>query len=84
MVDAGGVDEVARLDRVGLRLLSGWLSARRDLQAHLDLFTAFGPVAEQHVRRNIELVTELEEAAHRAFGQYRAHLALQATRPRES
>lgn len=63
----------ADLDAV--RLLSLWFQARRELQAHLELFTAFGPSATEQISRNLELVERLEHEAHVRFVAFRQHLA---------
>ncbi len=67
-----GVDDALDLDAV--RLLSRWMSARRDLSAHLDLLTAFGPSATAQVTRNLRLVDELHERDHEAWLAYREHV----------
>jgi hypothetical protein len=66
------VDQPLDLDAV--RLLSSWLSARRDLTAHLDLLTAFGPNAHEQVTRNLGLVERLHDRDHEAWLAYRAHV----------
>ena len=84
-MDAGGVDEEMDIDAV--RLLSAWLSARRDVQAHLDLLSGFGPHAEPQIARNLTLIQELEGHARLAFQNYRDHVvrrrATEASPPRE-
>lgn len=66
------MDDALDLDAV--RLLSAWLSARRDLTAHLDLLTAFGPSATEQVQRNFRLVERLERASAERWSAYRAHV----------
>ncbi len=66
------MDDALDLDAV--RLLSLWLSARRDLTAHLDLLTAFGPSATEQVTRNLPLVDELHARDHDAWLAYRRHV----------
>jgi hypothetical protein len=66
------VDDALDLDAV--RLLSLWLSARRDLTAHLDLLTAFGPSATEQVARNLQLVDQLHSRDHDAWLDYRRHV----------
>lgn len=66
------MDDALDLDAV--RLLSLWLSARRDLTAHLDLLTAFGPSATEQVSRNLGLVDELHSRDHAAWLEYRRHV----------
>ena len=76
-----------RLDLDAVRLLSAWLSARRDLTAHLELLTAFGPHAAEQVARNLWLVDDLQEKAYVAWIAYRSYVLHQAgnstPRPRE-
>ncbi len=62
------------LDLDAVRLLSTWMSARRDLSAHLDLLTAFGPSASEQVGRNLQLVDELQTRDHHAWLGYRSHM----------
>ena len=62
------------LDLDAVRLLSLWFQARRELQAHLELFTAFGPSATEQISRNLPLVGRLEEEAHTRFVAFRDHL----------
>jgi hypothetical protein len=62
------------LDLDAVRLLSLWFQARRELQAHLELFTAFGPSATEQIARNLSLVERLEEEAHARFLAFRNHL----------
>ena len=62
------------LDLDAVRLLSLWLSARRDLTAHLDLLTAFGPNAADQVARNLALVDDLHARDHDAWLAFRAHV----------
>ncbi len=62
------------LDLDAVRLLSGWLSARRDLTAHLEVLTAFGPSATEQVARNLRLVDELHSRDHSAWLAYREHV----------
>jgi hypothetical protein len=66
------MDDALDLDAV--RLLSAWLSARRDLSAHLDLLTAFGPNAPAQVARNLRLVDGLQGKDHTAWLAYRNHV----------
>lgn len=66
------------LDLDAVRLLSVWLSARRDLQAHLDLLTAFGPSAAEQVARNLRLVGELHDRDHDAWLAYKEHVQRRA------
>ena len=66
------MDDALDLDAV--RLLSVWLSARRELTAHLDLLTAFGPSATEQVARNLALVDSLHARDHEAWLDYRRHL----------
>lgn len=66
------MDDALDLDAV--RLLSAWMSARRDLSAHLDLLTAFGPSATEQVARNLRLVDELHSKDHEAWLAYRSHV----------
>ena len=66
------VDEHLDLDAV--RLLSTFMSACRDLSAHLDLLTAFGPNATDQVARNLWLVDELQERVQAAWLDYREHV----------
>jgi hypothetical protein len=63
------------LDLDAVRLLSLWFQARRDLQAHLELFTAFGPSATEQISRNLGLVERLEDEAHARFLAFREHLS---------
>lgn len=63
------------LDLDAVRLLSLWFQARRELQAHLELFTAFGPSATEQISRNLPLVGRLEAEAHARFEAFRSHLA---------
>ena len=73
------------LDRDAVRLLSAWLAARRELTAHLDLLTAFGPHAAQQVARNLGLVDDLQERVYAAWSAYRAYvLRTAADRARQS
>ena len=67
------MDEPLDLDAV--RLLSAWLSARRDVQAHLDLLIGFGPSAEPQIAANLALLERLEGHALLAFRSYRDHVA---------
>jgi hypothetical protein len=62
------------VDLDAVRLLSLWFQARRELQAHLELFTAFGPSATEQISRNLPLVTRLEQEAHARFLAFRDHL----------
>jgi hypothetical protein len=62
------------LDLDAVRLLSLWFQARRELQAHLELFTAFGPSATEQISRNVVLVSRLEQEAHLRFLAFRDHL----------
>lgn len=62
------------LDLDAVRLLSSWLSARRDLSAHLDLLTAFGPSATEQVSRNLRLVDDLHARDHDSWLAYRRHV----------
>lgn len=62
------------MDRDAIRLLSAWMSARRDVQAHLELLTAFGPHAEAQIARNIALIEQLEAHTRLAFHHYRDHV----------
>lgn len=62
------------LDLDAVRLLSSWLSARRDLTAHLELLTAFGPNAHEQVCRNLPLVQELHGREDEAWLAYRQHV----------
>lgn len=62
------------LDLDAVRLLSTWLSARRDLSAHLDLLTSFGPSATDQVARNLWLIDDLQNRAHEAWAAYRDHV----------
>lgn len=66
------MDDALDLDAV--RLLSLWLSARRDLTAHLDLLTAFGPSATAQVERNLLLVDDLHARDHAGWLAYREHV----------
>ena len=66
--------EPRSVDLDAVRLLSLWFQARRELQAHLELFTAFGPSATEQISRNLELVTRLEHEAHVRFVAFRQHL----------
>lgn len=66
------MDDALDLDAV--RLLSSWMSARRDLSAHLDLLTAFGPSATAQVTRNLRLIDALHTKDHEAWLAYRAHV----------
>lgn len=66
------MDDALDLDAV--RLLSVWLAARRELTAHLDLLTAFGPSATEQVSRNLALVDELHTRDHEAWLAYRRHV----------
>ena len=79
------MDEPLDLDAV--RLLSAWLSARRDVQAHLDLLIGFGPSAEPQIAANLALIERLETDATLAFRSYRDHVlrrrATQPLHPRE-
>jgi hypothetical protein len=70
--DADAVDEPLDLDAV--RLLSAWLSSRRDVQAHLDLLIGFGPRAESQIARNLGLLEQLEKDEGHAFARYRDHV----------
>lgn len=72
MVHIAPVGEPLDLDAV--RLLSAWMSARRDLSAHLDLLTAFGPSATEQVTRNLPLVDELHARDHEAWLAYRLYV----------
>ena len=71
------MDDALDLDAV--RLLSAWLSARRDLSAHLDLLTAFGPSAAEQLSRNLRLVDELHSRDHTTWLAYRNHVLRRAT-----
>ena len=71
------MDDALDLDAV--RLLSSWLAARRDLSAHLDLLTAFGPSATDQVARNLRLVDDLQGKDQSAWLAYRNHLLKRAT-----
>ena len=62
------------LDLDAVRLLSAWLSSRRDVQAHLDLLIGFGPRAESQIARNLGLLEQLEADAGEAFARYCAHV----------
>lgn len=79
------MDEPRDLDAI--RLLSAWMSAKRDVQAHLDLLTAYGPHAEPQIARNLGLLEGLEQHAGLAFERYREHVlrrrATQTLHPRE-
>lgn len=66
--------EPRSLDLDGVRLLSLWFQARRDLQAHLELFTGFGPSATEQISRNLLLVERLEQESHARFLSFRDHL----------
>lgn len=66
--------EPRSLDLDAVRLLSLWFQARRELQAHLELFTAFGPSATEQISRNLLLVERLETEAHARFLSFRDHL----------
>ncbi len=72
------------LDLDAVRLLSAWLSARRDLTAHLDLLTGYGPEATDQVARNLALLDRLEGQDHDAWLAYRDHVLRRAPRsPRD-
>ncbi|HEU0101520.1 MAG TPA: hypothetical protein VFR07_04310 [Mycobacteriales bacterium] len=71
------MDDALDLDAV--RLLSAWLSARRDLSAHLDLLTAFGPSAAEQLARNLRLVDELHGKDHSTWLAYRNHVLRRST-----
>ena len=62
------------MDLDAVRLLSAWLSSRRDVQAHLDLLIGFGPRAESQIARNLGLLEQLETDARQAFTRYRDHV----------
>jgi hypothetical protein len=62
------------LDLDAVRLLSAWMQVRRDLSAHLDLLTAFGPSATDQVARNLALVDGLHAKDHDAWLAYREHV----------
>lgn len=62
------------IDLDAVRLLSSWMSARRDLTAHLDLLTAFGPNASEQVARNLALVQRLTDREHDAWTAYRTYV----------
>jgi hypothetical protein len=62
------------LDLDAVRLLSAWMSSRRDVQAHLDLLIGFGPRAESQIARNLGLLERLEADAGQAFARYRDHV----------
>lgn len=62
------------MDIDAVRLLSAWLSSRRDVQAHLDLLIGFGPHAESQIARNLGLLEQLEADAGEAFARYRDHV----------
>ncbi len=62
------------LDLDAVRLLSAWLSARRDVQAHLDLLIGFGPSAEPQIAANLALLERLETGATLAFRTYRDYV----------
>ncbi len=66
------------LDLDAVRLLSAWMQARRDLSAHLDLLTAFGPSATEQVARNLALVDDLHGKDHAAWLAYRGHVQRRA------
>ena len=66
------MDDALDLHAVGL--LSLWMSARRDLGAHLDLLTAFGPGATGQVERNLLLVDDLHARDHAGWLAYREHV----------
>ncbi len=71
------MDDALDLDAV--RLLSLWLSARRDVTAHLELLTAFGPSATEQVARNLLLVDELQAKDREAWVAYREHVLRRAS-----
>ena len=68
------------LDLDAVRLLSAWLVARRDLTAHLDLLTGYGPEATDQVARNVELLDRLHGQDHQAWLAYRDHVLRRAPR----
>ena len=68
------MQERPALDLDAVRLLSLWFQGRRELQAHLELFTAFGPSATEQIARNLPLVERLEAEAHTRFVAFRDHL----------
>lgn len=68
------MDDAGALDLDAVRLLSVWLTARRDLTAHLELLTAFGPSATEQVSRNLALVDQLHDRDHAAWLDYRRHV----------
>ena len=78
-----------QLDLDAVRLLSAWMSARRDLTAHLEVLTAFGPHAAEQVARNVWLIDDLQERAYVAWIAYRSYVLRNAgdnaprPRPRE-
>ena len=75
------MDDALDLDAV--RLLSTWLAARRDLTAHLDLLTAFGPSATDQVASNLRLVDDLQGKDQAAWVSYRNHVLRRATEARD-
>lgn len=66
------------MDVDAVRLLSVWLSARRDLAAHLDVLTAFGPSATEQVARNLWLIDDLQQRGSDAWLAYRGHVLRRA------
>lgn len=62
------------MDLDAVRLLSAWMSTRRDVQAHLDLLIGFGPRAESQIARNLAMLEQLESDASQAFRRYRDHV----------
>lgn len=71
------MDDALDLDAV--RLLSTWMAARRDLTAHLDLLTAFGPSATDQVSRNLRLIDDLQGKDQAAWSSCRDHMVRRAT-----
>ena len=61
-------------DRETTRLLAAWLLALRDVQAHVEVFTAFGPTATTQVARNAALMDRLQADLRAAWAAYVRHM----------
>jgi hypothetical protein len=61
-------------DLGGVRRLSAWRSAVRDLDEHVGELTSFGPRAVERVTEDLEAIEALEAQAHEAFRELAGYL----------
>jgi hypothetical protein len=64
-------------DLGGVRRLSAWRSAVRDLDEHVGELASFGPRAVERVAGDLEAIEDLEARAHEAFRELAGHLRRQ-------